>query len=418
MEDFSAYAFNKSHATCYALIAYQTAYLKAHFPTEFMAALLTADQGDTDKVAVGVSECERMKIKVLPPSVNESLSDFTPRGDAHIRFGLKAIKNIGQGIIDAILEQRIKGNVKSLEDFLSRVSSKELNKKALESLIKCGALDELGKREKMLAGLDSMLKYAQKIQRDSRNGQTDIFGLIGLEATLTLKLPDVPELPSRQKLAWEKELLGLYISKHPLSEFLVYFKNKVLPCSELSKGLIGRRVKLGGIITGIQKIVTKNSESMLFINLEDTTGSIEILVFPKLLKKDPIFWQKDKIILVEGKLNVRDGQFKLLCDQFKEINEGDLILTATKNKKIDGNQRKLIVSLSPNCPKEVFRKIFEVLSQNKGSLETFISIPNHTSNKKMKMPFGIDYSVGLKDEIENLLGPNSIKIIDKLYWNT
>jgi len=425
MENFSAYAFNKSHAACYAMIAYETAYLKAHFSTEFMAALLTADQGNIDRVAIEVSECERMGIKVLPPSVNESFSNFTPSGENKIRFGLRAVKNVGQGIINAIIEARKKGKFDSLEDFLSRVSAKEINKKVLESLIKCGAMDELGERENMLAGVEAMLKYASNTQKDNLNGQTDIFGLIGTETTPALKLPDTPELPSRQKLAWERELLGLYISKHPLADFIPYFQGKTVPCSALSKDGIGQRVKLGGIINRIQKVNTRSSEIMLFVNLEDMTGNVEILVFPKLLQKDPIFWQKDKIVMVEGKLNFRDDAFKLLCDEFREVTEEDLTLPEVSSLKefknlmqenndsgkFDG-KKKVVIQLPVNSQKNLSKKIYQLLSINKGKTEVFILIPNGNGNKKMKIPFGINYSGILKGEIEKLLGPESLKIID------
>ncbi len=426
MENFSAYAFNKSHAACYAMIAYETAYLKAHFSTEFMAALLTADQGNIDRVAIEVTECERMGIKVLPPSVNESFSNFTPSGGNKIRFGLRAVKNVGQGIIDAIIEARKKGKFDYLEDFLSRVSAKEINKKVLESLIKCGAMDELGEREKMLTGVEAMLNYASKTQKDSLNGQTDIFGLIGTGTIPALKLPDTPELPSRQKLAWERELLGLYISKHPLDDFSNYFQNKTMSCASLSKDGIGKRVKLGGIINRIQKVNTRSAEQMLFVNLEDTTGNIEVLVFPKLFQKDPIFWQKDKIVMVEGKLNYRDDAFKLLCDEFREITEEDLklpeatslkefknLMGKDKNteEKID-DKKKIVIQLSSSSQKSLFKEIYQILLQNKGSGEVFISIPNGAGNKKMKVPFGIEYSNDLKNRIEALVGSDSIEFVD------
>jgi DNA polymerase-3 subunit alpha len=232
MEDFSAYAFNKSHAACYAVIAYETAYLKAHYPEEFMAALLTSDEGNIDRIAIEVAECERMGIKVLPPSVNDSLSNFTPIGDKEIRFGLKAVKNVGAGIIEAIVLARNEGKFKSLEDFLTRVLSQEINKKNIESLIKCGAMDEFGSsREQLLAATESILRYAQKIQKDSINGQTDIFGVIGTERAPALNLPKVDKLSGREKLSWEKELLGIYLTEHPLKDFEAYLEKKVLPCT-------------------------------------------------------------------------------------------------------------------------------------------------------------------------------------------
>ena len=420
IEEFSSYAFNKSHATCYALIAYQTAYLKAHFPVEFMAALLTADHGDTDKVAIEVAECKRMGIKVLPPSVNESFGNFTVSGEKEIRFGLEAIKNVGKGAIQAIIQARKEGKFKSLEDFLSRVPAKEINKKVLESLIKSGALDELGERGKMLAGIETMLKYALQVQKNNSAGQIDIFGLIGIETIPPLKLPDVPSLSLRQKLSWERELLGLYVSMHPVAEFVDYFKDRAVPCNQLSLDLVGQKIKIGGIISNLQRVTTRDSQSMLFVTIEDTGGKIEGLVFPKLLQKDPLFWQKDKIVLVEGVLSFKDGDFKLLCEEFREVTSDDLKMPAVKNikelKKIMNKEEKsytVIIKLPPNSNKELLERIYTFLLKNKGEREVLILVGQPGSERKIRLPFRINYSKELKKEIEKILGIGSVKIIDK-----
>ena len=223
-------------------------------------------------------------------------------------------------------------------------------------------------------------------------------------------------------MSWEKELLGIYLTEHPLKDFEAYLEKKVLPCTSLSKDYVGKRVKLGGIISKIQRVTTKNSESMLFVSLEDKTGRIEILVFPKLLDKDPLFWQKDKVVVVSGKINFRDDAFKLLCDEFRELTEKDINLPDASSLKEykhkveaneSGSKKTIIISLPNESNKELFKKVLEILSENKGSDEVLISISNGQS-KKVKMPFGINYTDELKNKLESILDSNSINILDNI----
>jgi len=407
MEDFAAYAFNKSHSACYALIAYQTAYLKAHYPAEFMAALLTSDHGNIDRLSIEIAECERMGIKILPPSVNESFSNFTVVGDKAIRFGLAAIKNMGEGPIKAIIEARKKNKFKNLEDFLNRVPAKELNKKVLESLIKSGAMDCFGSREKMLAGLDLILKYIQRVQKEINFGQIDIFNLMGAENNFVLKLPDVAEIPLKQKLSWERELLGSYVSQHPLDLFKDYLRFKGIFCDSLTKDDVGKIIEIGGIITNIQKVFTRSSEPMLFVSLEDTTGSIEVLVFPKVYQKNPFFWQKDKIVLVKGRIAFKDGSYKLLCEDFSEITEEE-IKNFRKDNKINkkNNPSRIIIKIPSNTSRNILEKINKILIKENGGDTEIILLMN---NKKIKTPFKVNYSPKFEEEIKNLLKENSFR---------
>jgi len=339
IEPFARYGFNRAHAACYALIAYQTAYFKANYPDEFMASLLTSDYGDIDRIAIEVEECERMKIKVLPPDINESYTTFTAVFETtthqplkKIRFGLSAIKNVGSNIAKIIIHERKKnGPYKNLEDFLRRVQTKDLNKKSLESLIKAGALDMFGERNELLQNTESLLNFAKSAEKATLNGQTNLFGVFPAQHAPALRLKKVDPASKNQKLSWEKELLGLYISEHPLEEYSQYLKSLATPIADLNQFInTTREVKVSGIITQIQKVITRNNQPMLFVKMEDMSGRLEILVFPTVLTTQPTIWQEGKIILAKGKVSDKDGVIKLLCNEAKEID-----LTVLKNKDTD-----------------------------------------------------------------------------------
>lgn len=316
IEPFAHYGFNRSHAACYAMISYQTAYLKAHWPAEFAAALLNSESGDIERIAVLIEETKKMDIRVLPPNVNESFKKFTvirdDVGKPFIRFGLEAIKNVGEAVVEAIIEERKRnGRFQSLEDILRRVTHKDLNKKSLESLIKCGALDELGDRTIMLENVEEILRYGRDLQKSGASNQASLFG--GEFSVKPLTLKEGRKSSKKEKLAWEKELLGLYVSEHPLESIKDSFE-KLTPIKSVFALAEGKMVKLGGIIASIHKIVTKTGKPMIFSKIEDLTDRIEVVVFPDMLEKNPALWQEDNIIFVEGRLNRRDGVPKLICN--------------------------------------------------------------------------------------------------------
>ncbi|MDD2731284.1 MAG: DNA polymerase III subunit alpha, partial [Candidatus Portnoybacteria bacterium] len=289
IEPFARYGFNKAHATCYALLGYQTAYLKAHFPTEFMAALLNSELDDIERIAFLINECQQMNIEVLPPDVNESLGSFTVIKDGVIRFGLNAVKNVGSNIVEAIADERKqRGHFVSISEFIERVQNKDLNKKSLESLVKCGTMDKLGERGQLLANMESLLLYAREIQKPKTNGQASLFSATDAKTALPpLKLRSAPAASRQDKLSWEKELLGLYVSEHPAQEYeKVIAKYAILP-SKITKDQIGRRAKIGGVISNIHKIITKTGRPMLFVMIEDKKTKVEALIFPKLLERTP-----------------------------------------------------------------------------------------------------------------------------------
>ena len=317
VEPFARYGFNKAHSTCYATVGFQTAYLKAHYPSEFMAAILNAEQRNIDRISSLMEECKTMGIKVLAPDINESDQRFTV-SPAGIRFGLAAVKNVGEHIVEEIIKERdMHGQFQSIENILERVRDKDLNKKSLESLIKCGAFDNLEERNRLLANIDTLLKYSKNQKAIKNSSQISLFADQPTFAS-SLRLEQAEPAPKKQALAWEKELLGFYISSHPLEEHRAELASFTKVKNLKSKD-VGKMLSIGGIISGIKKIVTKAGQPMLFIGIEDLTAKIEGLVFPSLLKKNPDIFQDGTVIRVKGRLSDKDGEFKILCEEIKEL---------------------------------------------------------------------------------------------------
>lgn len=323
---FARYGFNRSHAACYAMVAYQTGYLKTHFPAEYMAALMTAEGFEIERVSFLIDETKSMDIEVLAPDVNESFENFTvvdtgiESKKAKIRFGLSAIKNVGSNIVDSIIKTRkTDGPFKTLTDFIERIPVKDLNRKSIEALAKCGALDTLAERNEILFNMDLLLSYARDREKINSSSQNSLFGA-STASVSTVRLLNSEPTPKKEKLAWEKELLGLYITEHPLAEYTAQLKNKAIPIKGLgAESIRGRSVSIGGIVSEVKKILTKSGDPMLFVTLEDTTAKTEVLVFPSLLQKNPAIWQADKLLLVSGKVSEKDGDPKILCDEVKEL---------------------------------------------------------------------------------------------------
>jgi len=452
IEPFAGYGFNRSHAACYALIGYQTAYLKAHWPTEFMAALLTSDQQNTDRIAVEIDECRHMGLKVMAPDINQSFDSFTvvtsgteknlAVGSAEapdtIRFGLKAIKNIGQHIAEEIIKERKKnGPYKDLTDLLERVCDKDLNKKSLESLIKCGGLDKFGERGQLLGNLENILTFNREITKSKSNGQISLFmDAPGVNFSRRLKLEQAPAATQREKLAWEKELLGLYISEHPFSEFKQFINSAVLPVARLNEHKSDYQIFVGGVITKIQKIITRSNEPMLFVKIEDTTGSLEILVFPSLLKANSLIWQEGKVVLCQGKLSAKDQGLKLLCNRAAELNletAGETVKKFTQtaaggnNGKNFNEPRKffgrsssqplpyppaqrlifkdgcLYINLNGSAKPEVLEKLKQTLNKNAGDKKVFFRLLLGHESRLVETDFKVAYNNLLIKAVNDIL---------------
>ncbi len=314
---FARYGFNKSHAVCYATIGYQTAYLKAHYPIEFMTSLLNADTGDIDRVSFLISECKKMGIDVLPPDINSSWLHFTPN-EGNIHFGLLAVKNVGRNIIEAITANRQKqGPFTDLTSLLSRVNHKDLNKKSLDSLIKCGALDSLGlERNQAVENINEILKFNNMIKKHHASNQ---IGLFGNAFSGSLKLQPTPEADMQTKLNWEKELLGLYISDHPLN----YYKEQMKVTKPIKEALTIKSESLnfyiGGLVKRVNRITTKTGKPMAFATIEDFEENIEIVVFPKTYEQNSAAWQEGNIILVIGHMSWRNNEPKFICNSAQSL---------------------------------------------------------------------------------------------------
>ncbi len=324
VEPFARYGFNKAHSTCYATVGFQTAYLKAHYPAEFMAALLNAEQRNIDRISFLIDECKEMEIKVLPPDINESDQRFTvsqaPRqgsGQA-IRFGLAAVKNVGEHIVGEVIKEReLGGPFTSTENLLERVQDKDLNKKSLESLIKCGAFDNIEERNRLLSNIDALLKYSRDQKSIRNSSQISLFADQPMFRN-SLRLASAEAISKKQALAWEKELLGFYLSSHPLEEYKD--KIKLFPkIKNLAGRDTGRMLSIAGVISNIQKVITKNGHPMLFIGIEDLTSKIEGLVFPSVLEKNPEIFTEGAAVKIKGRLSDKDGTLKILCEEVKEL---------------------------------------------------------------------------------------------------
>jgi len=315
IEPFDRYGFNRSHACGYAMVSYRTAFLKANHPLEFMTALLNTRQGDLDRIAFFVEEAKAMGLRVLPPDINESFEDFTPVGEQTIRFGLKAIKNVGEAIIHLLIEERqAHGPFSDVLDLITRVRERNFNKKVLESLIKSGALDGFNDRATLFANIDTLLRIGQEVKQENNSSQGSLFGKT---AKPTVRLQETPPLSLQEKLLWERELLGLYLSGNPLEKHRALFEKKLIPLEKVNDQFLDRKVFIGGTIEEIKKIVTKKGDPMMFLRLKDFTHSMEVTVFPSMLRDNDTPWREGNIAIIEGKVERRAGTLQVICQRLK-----------------------------------------------------------------------------------------------------
>ncbi|MDO4271607.1 MAG: DNA polymerase III subunit alpha, partial [Candidatus Saccharibacteria bacterium] len=326
LEDFASYCFNKSHAACYGLIAYWTAYLKAHYPDAFMAALMSSDSGDTDRLTIEISECNRLGLKVINPDINESFREFAVVKETNnIRFGLAAIKAVGSTAIDDILEQRKKdGPFQSIEDFAKRVNSRTCNRKVYESLIKAGAFDCFatpdqpapngftGSRSDLLFNLDTIIAFAQKTQKETASGQGNLLDMLGGEvkgSVSHLELAAAPTQASdKEKLGWERELLGLYLSAHPLDKYETFLREQTNATKSLNSSQDGALVTIGGLISKNRTLITKSGTKMAFMTIEDKAGEVEVVIFPKTFEKMPQNIDPSDVVMIKGRISGKDKE--------------------------------------------------------------------------------------------------------------
>jgi len=407
IEYFAGYGFNKSHSAAYALIAYRTAYLKANYPVEFMAALLTSEKDKPDKMTVCLNESVRMGIKILPPDVNESYAQFTVVGGS-IRFGLAAVKNVGEGAIESIIAARQKdGRFTSLYEFTERVDPRLVNRKVLESLIKCGAFDSLGKfRSQLLAVVDNAIDAAGGMQKDKVHGQLSFFDTFETEDTFkktVQEMPDIPEWPEGQLLTFEKELLGFYITKHPLARYAKLLKtHSSCQIQDFAQKKDGDEVLVGGIMSKVKLTVTKKSgEKMAIVTFEDLTHSCEVLVFPNTYKNVGADVKTDAIVFIKGKISLRDDEPRLLA--------GDIIQPEdVKNE----HTKAVVVNLSvPGLDDFMLDSLKNILMKYPGKIPVFFTFVE-PGGERTSIALGKEFSVhaaeALIDELEGIVGAGGV----------
>lgn len=441
---FADYCFNKSHSACYGMISYWTAYLKAHYPAAFMAALMTSDYDDIDRLAIEISECSAMGITVLPPDVRESFSEFAVITNDNtetynqIRFGMNAIKNVGSGAVEEIIRARGESGFSSLEDFLSKVNTRIVNKKALESLVKTGAFDAFGDRSVLHQNLEVLLAYASRVQKDINSGQVDLFG----DSTGTMLAPkltlDSSQAPytSREQLGWERELLGIYLSSHPLSEFETFLSEQCISLKELVPEFDGKSVKIGGSVSDSREITTKNGQKMAFVKIVDNFGEIELILFPNIFQQTIGIWNRDNVVLVTGKVSAKDREgnigteLKILVDDAREITieQAKAYQTTGKTpKKPKVSQKKVSdLSTAAKSQKEVIKKLYirlhdtadsvkleqlkSLLDKTPGSTEVILVIGDDEAKKAVKLPVNVQAEEALLENLNNLFGSSAVKL--------
>lgn len=421
LEGFADYAFNKSHAACYGLIAYQTAYLKAHYPDAFMAALLTSDFENSDRIAIELEECKKMGIDVLPPDINESFVEFAvvPNRNA-IRFGLAAIKNVGVGAVEKILQIREKAKFKSVEDFANRVNTVDVNRKTWESLIKAGAFDSLGDRSQLYYSLDGILSFATRSQRDNSSGQVDMFGQTanknsdGVVPKLQLQTAQAG-VSERERLGWERELLGVFLTKHPLDEYKDYLSSALVQIKDLSAELENRTVTVGGMVAQVKKITTRKGANMAFVVLEDLTDKVELIVFPKIYQQMSDYWQQDQVLKVSGKLTTKDrdgnaAETKILVDSAEVIDPEMTSEAAIEPKPdLDDNRVRIIIQIPDTNDLGKLTAMKELLLKYRGDTEVFVMVGDDSATR-IRLPFTVEASDELRQDLEVLFSKEAIAI--------
>jgi len=406
---FQGYGFNKAHAASYGMVAYQTAYLKCHYPVEYMTALLTSKTGDSDKVAEALEECKRMGIVVLPPDINTSGINFNiiPNSQSlnnqGIRFGLNAIKNVGEAAIEEMLKARTNGEFISFCDLYLRVNGQKVNKKVMESMIRAGAMERFGRRAAMIEGLDTARQKCDLLLKQKSQGQGGLFDTKDADNQITIPpdgFPDIKEYDRKQLMDFERELMGLYLTDHPLSAVTKLLAEEV--SQKIGSVNVKRTpeedelptdgVRLGGLLTMVRNIITKKSNAeMCFATLEDETGKIELVIFPKLFAKDKTLWTKDAILIVDGKLELRDEQVTFLVDSAKR-------LTGDEKSAFD-----FTVRIPKGTSSQVLMAINRLLKDNPGDQMGELIFENGGQVKKLALNFGINYTSELKKAIEALL---------------
>jgi DNA polymerase-3 subunit alpha len=454
IQPFADYSFNKAHATCYAQISYWTAYLKAHYPDAFMAALMTSDQDDIDRLAIEIAESQRMGIKVLPPDINESFVEFAIVPDkSQIRFGMAAVKGVGVGAVEEILRAREESKFASVEDFAKRVNVSKFNKKAWESLIKTGGFDKFADRSDLLFNLETIQGFASKLQKEAASGQTDLFGLLSKSETSILPSIRIEQAPARhtdkERLMWERELMGLYISAHPLDHYGEYFAEQTVPLGTIKPEDDGKKVTVGGLVGSVRTIVTKSGSKMAFVAIEDKTGESEVIVFPSVYQQFSDYLKQDTAIKIEGSINARDrdgnlgSDIKVMADSISLVSDDDLrnyestgrgplaptpgsVKTSRRRASASGRttesaQAAVSQPVTIIEPKKMFVHIkdpddhasLQALKQACSlypGIDTIVLVLGTDKKSAIKLPFSVDSTDRLIGELVKILGEDAVVV--------
>lgn len=454
LEEFANYCFNKSHAACYGLIAYQTAYLKAHYPEAFMAALMTSDHDDIDRLAIEISECKHMGITVLPPDVNQGFVEFAVvPGKKEIRFGMAAVKGVGVAAVEEILRARDDGPFKSIEDFAKRVSTSKFNRKAWESLIKAGGFDSMGDRSDLLFNLETIQAFASKVQKEAASGQIDLFSSLGGETQNILPTVTLQTAPAKhedkERLTWERELMGLYISAHPLDNYETYFAEQTVSLASIKPEMDNKPITVGGLISSVRTIVTKNGAKMAFVAIEDKFGEGELIVFPKLYEQIGAKLVQDAVLKAGGKVNARDRdgnittEVKIIAEEIsfiddKELKEyqsiGKKMNAPTANRRVAAQiasgstaskpksspttpvqpisvqpmDQKLYVHVKDPENREALVSLKKICS-NAAGMNDIILVLGIENKSAVKLPFKVEISDDLVKKLTDLVGKDCVK---------
>lgn len=406
MIDFAKYAFNKSHAAAYAVVAYQTAYLKCHYPEEFMAALITSVLDRTDKVSEYIAHCRRLGIQILPPDINEGYSEFSVSNGA-IRYGLSALKSVGRPVIDAIVEERNQhGNYKDLKDFVNRLSNKEVNKRTIESFIKSGALDSFGvNRRQMMMVYVQVIDQVNQEKKSAMTGQMSLFDLMGEEEKKAFDVvyPKVSEYEKEEKLAYEKEVLGIYVSGHPLEDYQdLMIKNIDVTTHDFIRDAdTGETVAkdqilytIGGMVAAKTVKMTKNNQNMAFITLEDLMGTIEVVVFPKKYEQYRQYLDQDSKIFVYGRASISEDEGKLLLEKVVPFSEvPKQIYIQCENKEDYKNKEE---------------QLYGIADDYVGESSVIIVLKEEKQMKPLGQQFGVEISEQMLGKLKQLFGDGKV----------
>ncbi|NPV93539.1 MAG: DNA polymerase III subunit alpha [Firmicutes bacterium] len=403
MEYFAGYGFNRSHSAAYALLIYQTAYLKAHYPGEYMAALLTSMMNNIGRLAFYIEECRRMGILVLPPDINESQERFVA-SQGKIRFGLAGVKQVGEGaVVSILMARREKGPFGSLLEFCERVDSRQVNRRVIENLIRGGAFGSLGlKRSQLIQMLDQTMETAQRVQRMRAGGQVSLFDLGSIAEETVIDsgpIPDIPEFPFKELLNMEKEALGLYLSGSPLDEYKDHLKDRISHAiAELTPDEDGKRVDVGGVVGSLDKRVTRRGESMATLQLEDATGSLSVVVYPQTFSRHASVLEKGRVLIIRGRIKAQEDKLELIAEQLVPVSDDP------------GDQVVIIEVPFGSRDKTRIEQVYSILSRYPGGTQVCFSF--QAEQKKFRVPrkYWVNFTPELLIQIEKLCGENSLSV--------